>query len=195
MKPTPIPLALLLAATGCNRSSLPPPDPSDGAMAADLALPPDLATPPDLAPSPLRCTPDCDAGQCNRTCRDSKGGPLPDLVPLAISADWDGLPGGGRVLSLCILNQGEAPVPAGIPVTFYFTYEPNRIATVQTNASIAPGTTTRLQYHWADAPNSEGSCAVWAVVDDDGNRRGFAGECDESNNRSEDADPHLCGPG
>lgn len=186
-----IPLAFLLLAAACT----PPASPNPADLAVPVAPIPDLATRPDLTLPPLPCTPDCDAGQCAHSCRDTHGTPAPDLIPLGLRAEWDGLPLDGRLLELCIYNAGESTAPAGIPITFYFSPMRSPLATVQTNQAILPGATTRITWHWMNPPGSEGHCTIWAVVDDDGTGNGVVGECTESNNRSDDADPHLCGPG
>ncbi|WNG16631.1 FG-GAP-like repeat-containing protein [Cystobacter fuscus] len=112
-------------------------------------------------------------------------GPSPyaaaDLVVSELSATCEGE--GQVVLRARVLNQGEAPVAAGVKVAF-FDAEPSSGGTLLGVASVAealPVGTSALATLSVSAPPN-GPVSFSAIADDDGQGTGRDTECVESNN-------------
>ncbi len=111
----------------------------------------------------------------------------PDLVPRDLHALYDQCGGGKITLVATVLNQGEAGVPAGVPVTFY-TVDMNGatpIGTVMTQGQILPGASETVSFAWTPAGDPHGPFSVLVIVDDAGTpNSNTVNECDLSNNTS-----------
>ena len=112
-------------------------------------------------------------------------GAPPDLtVGAAAEIDTRGRCPESAILAVTVWNRGGGAAPAGIAVSFYEgspSDSGERICTVPTTASLAPGAGEAVSCEWLDPSREEGA-AVHAVVDRDEAGFGHVGECHEGNN-------------
>ncbi len=106
----------------------------------------------------------------------------PDITASGNGADFECGAGSETLLRARVCNRGTAPLPSGVPATFYAdSKDPaNKACTAKTTKLLPPGKCEVFSCSWTATNTVPVDVVIWA--DDDGTGASTFNECEEGNN-------------